>query len=145
MILFSCNNEKVIKPKIAARINNQCSQAECVINLKDVTEFKWQKMYLFKTGTSLENIDRALGFHYLYFEDIADRIIFVLDKKVVYHEDEFTNPESKPRGGVIFQISDIVPYYTTDSSNAYFNVKRESVNGNKYYELTPSSVSKILY
>jgi hypothetical protein len=40
MILYGCN-EKDIKSKIMDKINNNCNQAKCIINLKDVTEFKW--------------------------------------------------------------------------------------------------------
>jgi sulfur carrier protein ThiS len=136
--ISSCNSKPGIKNKIIEQFENQCYQKpSCLINLRDVTNFKWDKTYLFKEGTTLEDINAALGFQYPYFEDIAERIVFVYNNKVVYHEDQFYDPDSPSIAGLIFQLSDSIPYYSSDYNHTIFTVKKKTINGNKYYELYP--------
>jgi len=140
LMLGSCKKSS-IKNIIADKVENKCQNMKtCTINMQEVTNFKWDKVYLFSEGTSLEDIDKALGFHYSYFEDIASRIVFVLDHQVVYHEDEFPYPNKKPLAGVLFKFNnDTIPHIFT-LSDANFSVKKTTVKGNLYYELTPTAV-----
>ena len=135
--LMSC--EKSIKQKIAMNVEKKCSGFDsCIFNMKEITDFNWDKLYLFKEGTSLEDINKALGFNYPYFTDIANRIIFVKDHTIAYHEDEFIDPEAKPKSNVSFDIyNDTVPYYVFNLNNAIFHVRKKINNGNKYFVLTP--------
>jgi len=141
LILVGCQPAS-IKRKIADNIENKCKGIDScttTINMQEVTDFKWDKLYLFKEGASLEDVNKALGFAYPYFEDIASRIIFVSDNKIVYHEDEFPNPEAKPTAGIIFRYNDNAIIHSCNFSNAIFNVKKTVVKGYKYYELAPSA------
>ena len=57
--------------------------------MKDVTKFKWDKMYLFGSWTISDSILHVIGFKY-EDGDVPDdnrRMLFVLDGKVVYEED----------------------------------------------------------
>ena len=72
--------------------------------MSNIVPEDWDYVYIFKTNTSLEEINRQLGFEYPYFEDIVARIVFVKNNTVVYHEDEFPNPEKVKKGELIFDI-----------------------------------------
>lgn len=143
VLLVSCKKSG-IKYIIAEKVENKCQSANtCTISMQEITSFKWDKLYFFSEGTSLEDIDRTLGFHYLYFEDIASRIVFVSGNHVVYHEDEFPYPNAKPAAGVIFKFdNDIIPNVFT-LNDASFSVKKSTVKGHTYYELTPSKTKTI--
>lgn len=125
-----------IKDAIAAKFEEKCKgDTICQIDLKEVTNFKWDKFYIVKAGV---NPDKALGFRYPYWEDVANRIIFVAGNVVTYHEDEFPDPETKPKGGVIFNIyNHDASYSSFSSNNAVFTVKKATVDDLVYYELTP--------
>lgn len=104
--------------------------------LKDVTDFKWDKVYVFSVGASLEEIDQALGFHYSQWEDIGERIIFVEKGEVVYHEDYFPYPEME-NGTVHFELGN--PPYIGRYNKAFFSVERKETDGSKYfYSVTPN-------
>ena len=141
VILVGCHPAS-IKEKIADKIESKCrgiDSCTTTINIQEVTDFKWDRLYLFTIGASLEDVNKALGFDYPYFEDIASRVVFTLGNKIVYHEDEFPNPKTKPTAGVIFRYIDNDIMHSYNFGNAVFNVTKTVVNGYKYYELTPKS------
>ena len=124
MMILSC--KKSIKDDIAKKIQEKCKDSDaCKVDLRDVTNFKWDSVYFFKEGFNLERMKKVLGFRYPYWEDVASRIVFVSGKKVVYHEDEFPDPDMKPKGGVVFNIyNNSTPYYSFCPSVAFFEVKK---------------------
>jgi hypothetical protein len=131
--IVGCRNSD----SIAERLYLKCGDEQaCRLPLKDVTDFKWDKVYVFPVGASLEEIDQALGFHYKQWEDIGERIIFVSNNQVVYHEDFFPYPEMK-NGTTQFELSH--PPYIGQYNEAVFSVKREETEGGKYFYLvTPN-------
>jgi hypothetical protein len=122
---------------IAERLYSKCGNKQvCRIPLKDVTDFRWEKVYVFSAGTSLEEMDQALGFHYKQWEDIGEKIIFVLKGKVVYHEDYFPYPEMK-NGTVRFELSNST--YIGWYNEAVFSVeKQQTEEGKFFYAVTPN-------
>jgi len=140
LLLFSilCSCKKSLKDKIIAKFDEKCKgDSVCKIDLKELADFKWDKFYLFQDGVGLETINKELGFHYPYFEDMATRIIFTLGDRVAYHEDEFPDISDTFIPGLIFNIYKIdTPYWSCDSKNAVFRVKKKNDEGFIYYELT---------
>ena len=48
LVFFSCGTNNKIKDKIANKIDKQCiNDSDCEFNIKSVTDFKWEKMYVF--------------------------------------------------------------------------------------------------
>lgn len=89
-------------------------------------------MYVFSEEVTLDKINKELGLNYPYFEDIAKRIIFVKSNEVVYHEDKFPYPNSKP-DKINFKLSDTFNFMIFTKKNAIFKVKKEYNNGRTYY------------
>lgn len=104
VFIVSCND--VSNSEISKKIEKDCKSQNCEINMANYIVEDWDYMFIFKVNTSLEQINNQLGFTYPYFEDIANRIIFVKGDKIIYHEDEFPNPEKFKKGELIFNIGD---------------------------------------
>ena len=138
MLFRDKHNNSLSESVLAKEIANICKkQRHCTIVMKDLITENWDKMYVFKLSAHLQDINRALGFEYHYFEDIATRIVFVKDSIVVYHEDEFPDPESPKNNELIFDIEDRANYKMYTPNNAIFDIQTVNFNKNsKYYKLT---------
>jgi len=84
----------------------KCSNKDnCIIDLSISMDFEWDKMFYFSSAFSLEEINERLGTELKNFTDIGDRLIFMNDNKVIYHQEWFYNPSVKPQG-TVFSIDD---------------------------------------
>lgn len=123
LILFiSCNETS--NSEISQKIDKECIDMNCEINMSSVIPEDWDYLYVFKVDTSLEEINNQLGFKYPYFEDLATRIVFVKNNTIVYHEDEFPNPEKVKKGELIFDIGD-TNFVKVEREKAIFLVFKE--------------------
>ncbi|MFL6254089.1 MAG: hypothetical protein ACJ74T_03630 [Pyrinomonadaceae bacterium] len=112
--------------------------APCVVMLKDLTNFQWDKMYVFSYGAELSDIQTALGTSFPNFVQFTRRLVFLKDGKIVYREDEPTDIEHAVDGEVNFAGMDTQPSYlmfTPDT--AVFNAKKEKHSHGVLYLLTP--------
>lgn len=94
----------------------ECGNTECEVKMENIINEDWDYVYVFFPEDSLEKINTELGFEYQYWEDIGTRIIFVKNNKVIYHEDEFPNPEKSEK--LVF----------TDLKNNLLKISREKAN-----------------
>lgn len=135
IILFGCQSN--IQRKIINFIEKRCdNQDSCQITMKDITNFRWEKMYVFEPSVRLDQINKVLGFKYEYFEDIARRIIFTVGDKVVYHEDDCPFSEEKSYKKIFFSFyNDSVHYEIFTLESAVFRVKKKFEKNSIYYEL----------
>ena len=139
-ILNGCR-EKSVKWSIVTAIEKECQQADtCTVDLKGITNFAWDKLYLFDVSGA-DDVDTVLGFHYPYFEDVASRIIFVKNNQVVYHEDEYPNPDKPPIANITFNLGGAHAYVCTPK-NATFGVKKTTEDKYSSYVLTPVKQGK---
>jgi hypothetical protein len=74
---------------------------------------------------------------YVYWKDIANRVVFVRDGRIVYHEDEFYS-EHVPSGHVGFELP-AKSEYLEFTSSARFVGRVERIDGRRYYVLTPET------
>jgi len=135
LIAFGCKDS--LRNKIEAKIQEQCKGVKvCKIDLKEVTDFKWDRMYFFKTGAE---VNKILGFHYPYLgDDVASRLVFVSGNVVTYHEDNFLALYTSTKEKVSFNFyNDLAPYYCFNAADAIFEVNKTVHNGIVYYDLTP--------
>lgn len=133
LFIAGCRNSN----SIAERLYSKCQDKQaCQLPLKEVTDFKWDKVYVFPVGASLEEINRVLGFHYKQWEDIGEKIIFVSSKQVVYYEDYFPYPEMK-NGTIRFELSN--SSYIGNYNNAAFSIEKQKTEGGTFlYLVTPN-------
>lgn len=132
IIFSSCKDNS-----IAARLYCKCDgQIKCIRQVKDVTTFKWDKVYIFSIGASLEDIEKTLGIPYKLWQDVGDRIIFIEKGKVVYHEEYFPYPEHIEKGRSFFELSK-APYVGQYSTATFSVTKQKNDKGELYYVVTP--------
>jgi hypothetical protein len=128
----ACHNG--LQDKLYKKIINDCPKKDtCFVSINSVTTFIWDTMYLFDPSEHLEKIDSILGFHYEYWEDLANRIIFTSKKKVVYHEDHFPIP-SEPNNEKVFFIfdADSLHYMKVPNKDANFLALRKHYSRETY-------------
>jgi hypothetical protein len=131
-ILTSCKDKS-----IAAKLYSKCEgKDKCVQKIKEVTDFKWDKVYIFSVEASLENIEKILGVPYKQWGDVGDRIIFVDKGKVVYHEEYFPYPEGIENGRTLFELNK-APYIGQYKTAAFSVTKKENNKREWYYVITP--------
>lgn len=96
-------------------------ESSCQLDIKNLTPFDWDELYYFSGSASLEDIEAVLNFKLDSFTDTGDRLIFVKNKKVVYHKEWFKKPDSSPNG-IIFEISGKFKIF--DKENAIFSLTK---------------------
>jgi hypothetical protein len=136
-LLFSCSKYKKseFEKGIELKYNTVCKNSNiCTINIRETTSFNWDKMYVFKTTASLEIINKTLGFNYPYFEDVAERIVFVKDNKIIYHDDYYQSFDGGIQNIIEFKLPDNLSYKLYDVNNAVFRIyKNQTENNDDYY------------
>ncbi len=138
LIFSSCSNKRSnIEAKIADKIKNGCNEnSECTINVKELTDFNWDKMYVFKYNASLEDVNKAVGANAGKYTEFMRRIIFTLNNKVVFNEEQPTNIEGLTEGEIVFDIPDSLTYKSYNANAAIFLSRTRESNNTTYYELT---------
>ncbi|QHT70418.1 hypothetical protein GXP67_29070 [Rhodocytophaga rosea] len=132
IFLTSCMDES-----IAEKLYSKCKEKDkCIQQVKQVTNFKWEKVYIFSVQANLEYIEKILGVPYKQWKDVGDRIIFVDKGKVVYHEEYFPYPEQIENGSTFFEINKDT--YVGQYNTAVFSVeKQENDKREWYYVIKP--------
>lgn len=134
ILVCACQNS--IQDKILKNIKKNGKGDSCLVKMVDITSFDWDKMYVFSENSSLEEVNQQLGFEYPYFKDIAKRLIFVKSKKVVYHEEEYPDPEKKSKLEFVFG-NDTTKVMAFTRKTAVFSVKKNNLYDWIYYDLKP--------
>lgn len=131
LMVYSCTNPS--ESKIDYMVDKICFDKDggCIVSLKDLIVEDWDYVLISNEAFSLEELNNQLGFEYPYFTDIGNRIIFVKGEKIVYHEDEFLNPDNIKEGKVFFNFGKN-NYMKIERNNATFKV----VKDNKFYYLS---------
>jgi hypothetical protein len=98
-IVFAlCGCKSSVKDNLMHKINKECVQgakSPCIIQLKDATSFKWDKLYFFGAWTNSDSIKKVIRIDY-NGKDVKDdftRMLFLSENKVVYEED-FTSADN---------------------------------------------------
>ncbi|MEN3325938.1 MAG: hypothetical protein V7638_745 [Acidobacteriota bacterium] len=139
IVLGSCGTKTIdphsIEGKLVTRIKTTCGQSgSCTVRLRDVTNFAWDRVYVFKTNARQYQIEEVIGVPFPQYEEFKRSMIFLKEGELVHGEAEPTDVEAPIDNQVIFDIPD------TDSYRSYlpesqFNVTRKSYDGRGYYKL----------
>jgi hypothetical protein len=117
-------------------IEEQCkSGRSCVIHIKDVTDFSWDKMYWFENTASQEQVEQVLGTKVEPLQESL-KIVFVNKGKIVLFENEPYDMEKAVPGEIIFYGNADSRYYQAYGPDAVFTVKKHELNDGASYVLT---------
>jgi len=101
----------------------------CVIKLKDATNFKWDKVYLFSSRIEADSISKIIGFTYSGGDLTGGntRMVFTVGKKVVYQEDNDSSIISFGYQGkkltpetAIFEVDKTKDKLESDSADCFY-------------------------
>jgi hypothetical protein len=142
MAFLGCNKHKNIEEKIVDAVGKKCKGgSECIITMRELTDFSWDKMYVFDYRATSEDIEKVVGADIITsFEEFTKYIIFTFAGKVVFYEkydmavEGFIDVTFRDKE-VVFDIPYDTKYrvYTPDS--AVFKVEKKGLNKGVYYEL----------
>lgn len=138
LLCFGCQER--FDKKIAKHIEQKCkNNADCIINISDITNFNWDTMYVFDRQSTEEEVDKILGFSFPCDDcsGIRYKIIFTLKNKLVYQAIEDYNVEYSDWkiwfGDVVSQHDPLI----LKKELCVFLVKRSPREGNSVYYLSP--------
>jgi hypothetical protein len=138
VVLSSCNSDKNTEEfnTLISQEYDKCLKKEdsCIVNLKDVFPFDWDKMYVFSNEhypeSNYKSISKITGVSYSgnrkYLENRS--ILFIKDKKIVHEVLTYYQPEgyidTKPMY-VGFVYGDKFPDFFL-KNNSIFKVKKHN-------------------
>jgi hypothetical protein len=139
IILQSCGTPTVdphsIEGKLVTKIKTTCGESTgCTIGLRDVTDFAWDRVYIFNYAVTKDQIEKIIGAPFPRYEEFKRSIIFLNGGKVVYSEADPTDIEGVINDQVVFDIA-ARGNYKAYSSESRFEVQRKSFSRGVYYEL----------
>jgi len=138
IVLGSCGVPTVdplsIEGKLVTKIKTTCGEfAGCTIRVKDVTDFDWDRVYVFNQGATKDQIEKVIGAPFPRYQEFKRSMIFLKGGKVVYSEAEPTDIESPINDQVAFDLTR--DNYNSYSSESRFVVERKNFSRGVYYEL----------
>jgi len=133
-ILAGCHSN-TMEGRIANAIRKSCKSDTCTIRIRNLTDFTWDKMYVFKYGATREEINKAIGAPLEHYTEFTRKIIFVSGRKIVFSEEEKTNIEGLVDNEVVFDLLDTVNYRVYTVDQAVFRAREKPFDKGKYYEL----------
>jgi hypothetical protein len=133
---FGCKKHNPrFEAKLVSAITTKCqSQFPCTLRIKDVTDFEWDKLYVFKYTAHRGVVEKAVGHQLKDYGEFRRRIAFTNKGNIVLYEEEPTNIEHLVNNEVVFDIPDSSDYRIYDS-DATFAVQKIPIPDGSYYEL----------
>jgi len=139
ILLQSCGTPTVdphsIEGKLVTTIKTNCGESTgCMIRLRDVTDFAWDRVYVFNYAVTKDQIENIIGTPFPRYEEFKRSIIFLDGGKVVYSEADPTDIEGVINDQVVFDIA-ARGNYKVYSSESRFEAQRKSFSRGVYFEL----------
>jgi len=107
----------------------------CTVTISSLTDFKWDKMYVFDNATAPEIIDSAIGMEYPYYEEFSRTMIFLNKGKIVHHESHPDEIETATDGAVIFDYPDSLNHQVYTINRDKFSIQIIAFKEGSYYLL----------
>lgn len=137
ILILGCS--KSFDRKIADYIDESCKATEqesCVVDLNQITDFEWDRMFVFGGVTISEEISEAIGFDCACdaVQDNYMRIVFLKDRKIVM-ESEYYGLDGKVQFRQSKEGGDFLLYQSTSKFHAV--KKSKSIVEGQFYDLFP--------
>lgn len=137
LIVISC--EKRYDRGLTEKIEAQCSQVSqgCIFNLADVTDFEWEKVYVFYGLVDKDEISAIIGFN-CKCDDLQDqrtRLIYIFGGNIA-HEFEYSTMGELLQFRSLRKADEFISY---DRAKAKFYAikKKGGMTEESYYDLFP--------
>lgn len=135
VFLFARGSRKFERKMISVIVANCQGRQECLLRPRDVTNFQWDKMFVFGYGASDSEVERVLGTKDRWGGEFQRKIVFTNGGKVVFHEEEPADVEHPLKDEVAFNFPPNFDYGVY-SQNVVFKVLEKSSTNGRYFELS---------
>lgn len=131
-----CQSNNAFEDEILTEIKLCSSEKTCTINMSQIMDFDWDKMYVFKYNATYDDVKNAIGIEPPKFTEFTRKVIFSLNGKVVYFSELPTDISGLLENEIIFDIDDASTYKSYPVEKATFKVSKEEIKeGQYFYEL----------
>jgi hypothetical protein len=121
--------------KLVSEVTTKCqNRFPCTFRMKDITDFGWDKMYVFKYTARRNLVEKVLGTSIHDFKEFHRKIVFSYKGNVVLYEEEPTNVEHPIKNEVAFDIPDTSDYREY-GPGVLFSIDRIENPEGAYYQL----------
>ena len=139
--LFGCY-EQTVENKIVAHIENNCKQLPCVVRIREITDFDWDKTYVFDEGADIGEIEKVVGTYIPERTRVTRKLVFTKDGKVVHYDELPTNIERIVDNQVGFDNAGNYSHKTYLVEDAVFEAQKYLQSDGTYYHLKQKDVSE---
>ena len=95
IVCLSCsNNKNKVDDVVSSYWEQNHTQQNIIIDFSKEFDFDWDTLCYYSVGCNIEDINRDLGFKLTEFTDLADRMIFLKNGKLVYIAGWWYDPEN---------------------------------------------------
>ena len=101
-LCWGCSRKGLIEQTIGEKVDACKPNVPCIIKIKNLTDFQWDEMHVFSSGSSLGEIEDTLKTDFPEYVALKRRMIFLKDGKIVHWENEPTDMENMIEGEVRF-------------------------------------------
>src|SRR5919106_57968 len=128
VVLQSCGTPTIdprsFEGKLVTQIKTTCGESTgCTIHVRDVTDFDWDRVYVFNYAVTKDQIEKVIGAPFPRYEEFKRSIIFLNGGNVVYSEADPTDIEGVINDQVVFNLG-YGNNYNAYSSESRFEVRR---------------------
>ncbi|MBE8598172.1 hypothetical protein [Xenorhabdus sp. BG5] len=121
---------------------------ECIVNMKNITPFKWDYMYIIDNGFERKAVESFINLKIDVDLDIFSKIIFVKDNRIVHLEHYIYISDSEKTLALNFDVrkkgKKYIKHYVISKDNADVFIKKEEMPDNRaYYWLSYSNENQV--
>ncbi len=91
-----------IERRIGKKIDNCQPNTDCIVKVAEITDFQWDKMFVFAYATPFDEIEKQIGAKYGSYEEFKRQLVFIKDGKVIHQENLLTHISEPVDGAVQF-------------------------------------------
>lgn len=124
LLFGGCNQEIDIEGEIVSYYYEKCARDGCAINLNEITNFSWDKLYVFRYNVSFDEISSLIGQTPPRFSEFTRKLIFTHQEEIVHCEEHATNIEGLENEEIVFEMSDTLNYAVFRNTDSQFMVRK---------------------
>ena len=140
-LLCSCYptrlNNQPINKMIGEYVSKNCeANKPCKIQIKDATNFSWDKLYVFDRAVESDVISELLGIKYSSTSPYYSRKwFFVKDNQIVQTEEHilYEIDKSVDNGDVLIEEANPKEKYSIFTEDSLFEVSKNKLNADEHY------------
>jgi hypothetical protein len=136
LLLAQACGTRSVEERVALHVEKTCvTSSDCVIRIADLTDFAWDRMYVFDYGATREYVEAVLGRKYEGYREFRRKLIFLQGSRIIVDEQPWTDIEAPTDGEIVFsqRVGEMHASFTPQT--AVFSVRSRREGDISYYVL----------